>query len=100
MAVHNKGVLVGVWLDPELSKRVNFAAKANPFTDNNRSEWIRMAITEKLQRCEHWFEIVRNEYHCKRCGMAITIQEYNEWEFDQEFARDRDYSISDRNNCF
>lgn len=99
MTVHNKGVLVGVWLDPALAEQVNFAAKANPFTENNRSEWIRMAITEKLQRCEHFFEKVGDEYQCKRCGIAFTWQEHAEWEYEQALAQDREYSIDDRKNC-
>lgn len=99
MAVHNKGVLVGVWLDPALAEQVKVATNANPFAEGNRSEWIRLAITEKLQRCEHSYEKVGDEYHCKRCGIAITWQEHAEWEMDQALEQDRAYSIDDRKNC-
>ena len=99
MAAHNKGVLVGVWLDPALAEQVKVATNANPFTEGNRSEWIRLAITEKLERCEHLFENVGNEYHCKRCGIAFTWQEHAEWELDQALELDRTYSIDDRKNC-
>ena len=45
------------------------------------------------------FEKVGDEYHCKRCGIAITWQEYAEWELDQALELDRTYSIDDRKNC-